>query len=224
MTGDTNCREGPSTHYGFVTLIQAGQTAEIVGKDRDGNYWKVNNPNGAGTCWIWNAFATPSGPLNRIAALNAPPTRTPTFTATSTPRLLASIRYYRLTTCDGLDAIIVRIYNYSRRELDGWRAQIWTTPDRTFQAEVESDQFAHADSTCAETLSRIKYRNVGYAVIPFDASTTSRYLVEFDVCTMEGAQRDCISYLFYVNSPYYVHTATPTNTSTLTPTPITPTP
>lgn len=89
MTGDTNCRLGPNTHYGFVTLLQAGQTVEVVGKDINENYWVVNNPNGEGTCWIWNAFASATGSLNRVQVMNAPATLTPTRTATSTPKLLA---------------------------------------------------------------------------------------------------------------------------------------
>lgn len=217
MTGDTNCRQGPSTHYGFVTLLQAGQTADIVGKDKTGDYWVVNNPNGEGTCWIWNAFATATGSLDRISVKNAPPTLAPTREPTSTPRLLASVRYYRMITCDETTAIVIRIYNYSRREFDSWRAQVFESPDRTFQVEVASDQFAHTYDTCKETLNIIEYRNTGYAIIPFDATAASRFLIEFDVCAYEGRDRDCLFNGIYVNSPYFTPTPTPTLTPTNTP-------
>ncbi|MEJ2759361.1 MAG: SH3 domain-containing protein [Anaerolineales bacterium] len=222
MTGDTNCREGPGTHYGFVTLLKAGQTAEIVGRDRTGHYWVVDNPNGEGRCWIWNYFAEASGPLIRVAALNAPPTRTLTRTPTSTPKLLASIRYYQITTCDGTDALVVRIYNYSRREFKSWRAQVYETPVKTLQTTVEGTEFSHSSSSCKMTMQNLDYRTSGFAIIPFDANTTDRYLVEFEVCAENPDYRDCLFYGFYVNSPYI--TSTPTLTPTATETPITPSP
>lgn len=222
MTGDTNCREGPGTHYGFVTLLKAGQTAEVVGRDRSGYYWVVNNPNGEGRCWIWNYFAEASGPLNRIAALNAPPTRTLTRTPTSTPNLLASIRYYKITTCNGSDALVVRIYNYSRREFNSWRAQVFETPVKTLQTTVSGPQFSHDADSCEMTLQNLGYRTSGFAIIPFNANTTDRYLVEFEVCAANPDQRDCLFYGFYVNSPYI--TSTPTLTPTPTETPTTPSP
>ncbi len=224
MTGDTNCREGPSTHYGFVTLLKAGQTAEVVGKDKTGSYWVVKNPEGEGTCWIWGAYATASGPLNLIRAQNAPPTRTLTRVPTSTSQLYASIYYYKMTTCDGSDALVIRIYNYSRRPFISWRAQIFETPVKTFQADVRGGQFSHSYTSCEMNLQNLEYRSSGYAIIPIDASTTDRYLVEFEVCAENPDHRDCLFYGFYVNSPYITSTPTPTFTPSATPTATTPSP
>lgn len=222
MTGDTNCREGPSTHYGFVTLLKAGQTAEVVGRDRSGYYWVVNNPNGEGQCWVWNYYTEATGPVNRIRALSAPPTRTLTRTPTNTPELLASIRYYQMITCNGSDALVVRVYNYSLREFAYWRAQVFDTPVKTFQVDVTGGQFSHSSTSCEMTVQNLKYRSSGFAIIPFDANTTDRYLVEFEVCADNPDQRDCLFYGFYVNSPYI--TSTPTFTPTATPTETPPSP
>ena len=217
MTGDTNCREGPSTHYGFVTLLLTGQTANVVGRDRDGYYWVVENPNGEGQCWVWNAYATPSGPISRVPILNAPSTKTPTRMPTITPRALASIRYFKTISCDGQDAIVIRIYNYSRRDLNSWRAQIFDYPGKIRQVVEVSDFFSHSDTECRQTLNIINYRTDGYAIIRFDEDSAVKYLIEFEVCTGPGKLGDCLFYGFYLNNPNITPTPTPTNTPTPTP-------
>lgn len=215
MTGDVNCREGPSTHYGFVTLLVTGQTATVVGRDSGGYYWVIENPNGEGQCWIWNAYSTLSGSTSRVPIMRAPSTKTPTRTPTLTPKPLASIRYYKTISCDGEDAIVVRIYNYSRRDLKSWRARIFDIPGKIPQVTEVSDYFSHNDVECNQTVNTIGYREFGYAVIRFDENSAVRYLIEFEICTKPGKLGDCLFYGFYLNNP----NIPPTPTSTITPTP-----
>jgi hypothetical protein len=47
-----NVRTGPGTNYPVVGAFSAGQTATIVGKSPDGNWWKIQCPAGTGNeCW-----------------------------------------------------------------------------------------------------------------------------------------------------------------------------
>jgi hypothetical protein len=81
---DTNCRTGPSIVYDRVGGLLVGEEAVVVGKFSGGNYWIINNPDAAGTCWLWGEYATVSGNTAGLPDYPAPPTPTPTFTPTPT--------------------------------------------------------------------------------------------------------------------------------------------
>jgi hypothetical protein len=81
---DTNCRTGPSIVYDRVGGLLVGEEAVVVGKYSGGNYWIINNPDAAGTCWLWGEYATVSGNTAGLADYTAPPSPTPTFTPTPT--------------------------------------------------------------------------------------------------------------------------------------------
>ncbi len=88
-TAATNCRTGPGTSYDIVTSLNSGQSEVVVGKDPPDNYWIVNNPNGAGTCWVWGQYATVTGDTNGLPQMAPPsapmskPTKTPKPASTS---------------------------------------------------------------------------------------------------------------------------------------------
>jgi hypothetical protein len=79
---NTNCRTGPSSNYGFVTLINTGQQMEVLKVYNGANYVVIRNPNGSGDCWLWLQYATPAN----FASFNLPvATQPPTPFPTSTP-------------------------------------------------------------------------------------------------------------------------------------------
>ena len=74
---NTNCRLGPGEDYDIVGSLLVNEEAEIVGQYRGGNYWVVENPDGAGECWIWGYYATQEGPTEGLPYFTQPPTPTP---------------------------------------------------------------------------------------------------------------------------------------------------
>lgn len=81
---NTNCRTGPSSNYGFVVLINAGQQLEVLKVYNGANYVVVRNPAGSGDCWLWLEYATPANFASfDLPIATQPPT--PTNTATPTP-------------------------------------------------------------------------------------------------------------------------------------------
>ncbi|HFQ92556.1 MAG TPA: SH3 domain-containing protein [Anaerolineae bacterium] len=49
---DLNVRRGPGVNYPIVTALRAGESALIVGRSPDGNWWKIGCPAGyGGECW-----------------------------------------------------------------------------------------------------------------------------------------------------------------------------
>lgn len=81
---DTNCRTGPAVVYDRVGGLLVGETAVVVGKYSAGNYWIINNPDAAGTCWLWGQYATVTGNTAGLPEYTPPPSPTPTFTPSPT--------------------------------------------------------------------------------------------------------------------------------------------
>src|ERR1041384_1036351 len=56
---DTSCRTGPGAVYARVSVLRAGEIADVVGRSADGNFWVIRNPDGTGDpCWISAENAT----------------------------------------------------------------------------------------------------------------------------------------------------------------------
>jgi len=49
---NANCRAGPGTAHNETGFVPKGSTVEVVGRNEDGTWLKVVNPNGAGFCWV----------------------------------------------------------------------------------------------------------------------------------------------------------------------------
>jgi hypothetical protein len=73
-----NCRQGPGVVYPVVNSALEGEQLEVIGKSADGGWWysKVDNDQ----CFISNIAGTPSGDLNLLTVIQAPPTPVPTKT------------------------------------------------------------------------------------------------------------------------------------------------
>ena len=77
---DTNCRSGPGKQYDIIGALLVGETAQVIGRTAGGQYWIVQNPDRAGECWLWDTYATVTGPTDSLPIYTPPPTPTPQFT------------------------------------------------------------------------------------------------------------------------------------------------
>lgn len=77
VSANTNCRSGPGVDYEIVGALTIGQQAEVIGKSSTSDYWIIDNPLGAGNCWLWKEYATINGETAGLQELDAPPTVTP---------------------------------------------------------------------------------------------------------------------------------------------------
>lgn len=85
---DLNVRRGPSTLYPILTALHAGESADIIGRNPDGFWWKIVCPQPyGGECWS-SAREQYSTAVNAqsvpVAAVPPLPTETPTSTPTPT--------------------------------------------------------------------------------------------------------------------------------------------
>ena len=51
-TTDLNIRSGPGTAYTAVSVLNNGQSANVLGKSSDGGWWKIACPDGGDPCWV----------------------------------------------------------------------------------------------------------------------------------------------------------------------------
>jgi uncharacterized protein YraI len=70
---DTNCRSGPGSSYTYLGALLVGENAEVVGRNLDGTYWIIRNPDQpAGTCWLWGQYASVSGNIYGLPVYSTP--------------------------------------------------------------------------------------------------------------------------------------------------------
>lgn len=96
---DTNCRLGPGTQYTKVGALLVGEKARIVARAETGFYWIIENPDAAGTCWLWAEYATVTGDTSGLLVMTAPPSPTPT--PTNTPAMAFTVNYDNYHNCGG---------------------------------------------------------------------------------------------------------------------------
>lgn len=73
-----NCRQGPGTVYGVVDSALPGENVEVIGRNAESNWWYSQLKNNK--CWISNVAGTPTGDINQLTVVQAPPTPVPTAT------------------------------------------------------------------------------------------------------------------------------------------------
>ena len=83
VTIDTNCRFGPHVGHDLLGALNTTEQTAVVGRLADNSYSLVENPDAAGTCWLWMSHAfMVSGDLNSVPVVEPPPPPAPTPTPT----------------------------------------------------------------------------------------------------------------------------------------------
>ncbi len=73
-TQAVNCRSGPALGWDVLTLLQYGQSAEIVGKISDASWLQVKPAAlSGGVCWVSAGVVTVTGDLGGVQVVAAPP-------------------------------------------------------------------------------------------------------------------------------------------------------
>ena len=81
----TNCRTGPGTSYPRVGSLLTWQTAKLIARHPDLDYWYIQLPENGRHCWLWGYYASPSGSYQDLPVFTPPPP--PTSGPSSTPTL-----------------------------------------------------------------------------------------------------------------------------------------
>jgi hypothetical protein len=77
---NTTCREGDNAVYSAAGYLLAGESAEVIGRNQEGTWLVINNPDWDGFCWILRSLVETEGDVDDTEVRNPPPLPTPTYT------------------------------------------------------------------------------------------------------------------------------------------------
>lgn len=112
---NTNCRVGPGKAYELVGALKVDETAEVVGKYPDADYWIIFDPDIGRECWLWGYYAEVTGNTNSLRIYEAPPLPTPT--PTPEPAMM-----YRFCFCNNTGSYISSIQLFND-DTDQWMGE-----------------------------------------------------------------------------------------------------
>ncbi len=99
VTKNTACRAGPGQVYNIVGSLKVGETAEVVGRSADAQYWIIRLPgHPEKTCWLWGGYANVVGVVGVLSVFTPPPTPKPTRTPTRVPPTDTATPVYSIPT------------------------------------------------------------------------------------------------------------------------------
>jgi hypothetical protein len=85
-----NCRLGPGIGWVVTSGLNAGTSAQIVGKSADGGWWYIVDPLNAGrNCWVASSVTNTAGNLAAIPVVEAPKATVTEVTVDVTPNALS---------------------------------------------------------------------------------------------------------------------------------------
>lgn len=77
---NTNCRTGPTAYFDYQSALMAGQTAEVVARDSNTNWYQIVDPeDSTQKCWVTNKTTSLSGDLSLIPVITVPITPQPYY-------------------------------------------------------------------------------------------------------------------------------------------------
>jgi len=146
VSGNTNCRTGPGTVYDLLDSLLVGQTAEVVGRDAEGQNWVIKMPsNPARTCWLWGRYASLSGNWEALPIIEPPPTPTPA------PSF--SLSYDSWGVGPGYQCFMFDVKNTGSVAWESYTITLENSAHGTMVTGT-SDEFTGYDSWCGSTGSR----------------------------------------------------------------------
>lgn len=81
VSEDTNCRVGPGQVFEKVGWLEVGESAIVLGRHPEKDYYVIHNPRGSGLCWLWGEYATITGERSELPIVEPPSTPTPVVLA-----------------------------------------------------------------------------------------------------------------------------------------------
>lgn len=136
----TNCRTGPGKAYEIAGTLLVGETAKVIARDPNGEYWYIPNPDpGVEFCWVWGEYATLTGNALLVPAFTPPPTATSTVTAL--PSLEFKLKGNGLESCSGAWWMKIEVSNASNYAFSSLKIEM-RDKDKNVYRVTSSNGFA----------------------------------------------------------------------------------
>jgi hypothetical protein len=75
---DITCRSGPTAEYPILDFLRPGTVLNVVGRNRAGDSWVVDDPNIGRSCWVYGERVEVAGDSGLVMIVNPDPPPTPT--------------------------------------------------------------------------------------------------------------------------------------------------
>ena len=186
VSANTNCRSGPGLSYPILGSFKVGETAEVVGQDKNKGYWVIRLPSEPIIiCWIWRYSATPIGETVSV----------PVFTPQPTPTEIVGfiLTYEGFTSCNGLYYVKFKIENNSNQT---WESNQVNATDRTTNVTttINRNNFSNYDGcNLVANDTNLEPGEVGITTSNSFASNPSGhdFKATIQACSLEGQSGTC---------------------------------
>lgn len=183
---NTNCREGPGQDYEIEGYLLKNQSSTVVGKDKSGNWWVIENPDKPGEeCWVWAETTTVTGDTSAIAEIEPPPL----------PDVEIAVGFSTFTMCGPDPALFFQIDNSSGPDLESVRLTIkdLTEGDTVFGPEQNNSPFLASDTDCPPGVGTLPAGAVGYIAGKVTRLSLPAAMMQatIKVCTQESLGGSC---------------------------------
>ncbi|MBI4730968.1 MAG: hypothetical protein HY781_02375 [Chloroflexi bacterium] len=186
---ETNCRTGPGEPYDIVGVLHVGETAEVVGRAPYGGSWIIKNPDGAGTCWLWDYYATVTGNTQGLPVADIPPTPTPAAGFT--------VAYLSTPTCAGMYGFRFQLVNNGSVTWNSYKIDI--TDSTTATSTTYSDDYFTDYTGCGPFVDQLQDLEPGESGVTgnWDAGLLfynpagHNITATFTLCSQNGLAGEC---------------------------------
>lgn len=87
---NVNCRLGPGTAWAPLSALVVGQSSPISGKNSDGTWWNIADPQNSGRkCWVAASVVSTAGNLATIPVVDSPTASVTNVTVAVDPRTIS---------------------------------------------------------------------------------------------------------------------------------------
>jgi hypothetical protein len=190
---DTNCRTGPGLVYDQIGVLLVGESAVIVAQEQTGDYWIIENPDRAGTCWLWAEYATITGNVSGLPLLTPPASPTPT--PSNTPSISFKVTYENYHNCGITPHMTFKVVNNGSIVLESADIGVVEVATLTALFDGYTDvPFVSTPNGCPMELQYLSPSNTAYIAVPLAAVPNSgSHSASFRICSADGLGGLCLT-------------------------------
>lgn len=141
LTRDTYCRVGVQSASRSISLLEAGQTVEVIARNpTDDSYFVIDPKHSNSRCWLWGEYAELDGEQEILPVYTSVPLPTPTRTPTPAPDF--AVTYNNTEICGADYALRFLITNTGKLT---WQAVEINITDLTNNTSTVHSNIAFVD-------------------------------------------------------------------------------
>jgi hypothetical protein len=196
VSSNTYCRSGPGAPYDILGILNVGETAEVVGRNAEGDTWIIKLPsNTAIICWLWGQYATVTG--NTAGLIVSTPPATPTPASTPTPAASFDVVNSSIEVCGGsVFAIKFQITNNGSVTWESHRvfAKYQVTSETTAYERNDFPNFNDSGCGLLYIDQNLAAGQVGFTTTaPLHANPAGHsFTATIRVCSLDGMAGTCL--------------------------------